>query len=142
MINEKLESLKDNYQTQLDQTEKNINNTVRTVIDKKIEEISVKVANQVAHTLIEAFMQRITKGNTLELNNVGGLSNIPLLTQEYITQKKGENTIMTEGTNSKTSFLNSIEKEKIQTTKDRNTTTINQNRSHHDKLLEQDTMIK
>ena len=142
MINKKLEGLKYDYQTQLAQTEKKINNTVGTVIDKKIEEISVKVANQVAHTLIEAFMQRITKGNTLELNDVGGSSNIPLLTQEYVTPKKGEKTIMTEGTNSKTSFLKSIEKEKFQTTKDRNITTINQNRLHHDKLLEQDTMTE
>ena len=90
MINEKMEGLKDDYQTQLAQTEKKINNTVATVIDKKIEEISVKVAKQVAHTLIEIFMQRITTGNTLELNDVGGSSNIPLLTQEYTTPKKKE----------------------------------------------------
>ena len=87
-------------------------------------------------------MLRITTGNTLELNDVGVSSNIPLITQEHITPKKREKTIMPEGNSSKNSPLNSAEKDEIKTTKDGNTTTINQNRSHHDILLEQDTMIE
>ena len=134
MINEKLEGLKEDYQTQLAQTEKKLNNTVGTVIDKKIEALSVKVANHVAHTLIEAFMKHITQGNTLELNDTGGSKNIPLLTQDYITPKKGETSIRAEGTNSNMSFLTNIENEKIQTTEDRNNSTITQSRLHHDKL--------
>ena len=141
MISEKLEKMKQEYQEKLAQTEKSLTNKVETFMDSKIEAISTKVANQVAHTFMEAFMNRITQGNMLETNNTMGGKNIPLLTQEgYTTPSK-------EGTPGNTSDIKSntiksmqTSNEKTQTTKETNKPNITPNRSPHDISFELDIM--